>query len=78
MVGFFLNELEPLLLVDVPGGVEHAVRPERQGLVAAATGETDAFFDEAGTQAQTPRSGLDQEKPEPGNRIAAFDYLAPG
>jgi hypothetical protein len=45
---FFLYELEPVLLVDAPGGVEHAVGPEREGCIATLPGETDALFDEAG------------------------------
>src|SRR3712207_5713896 len=44
VVLLFLHQLEPLFHVDVPGGVEHAVRPEGQGPVTAATGETDALF----------------------------------
>ncbi len=51
-VRLFLHELEPLLPVDVPGGVENAVRPEGHGLVAAATGETDALLDEAGPETE--------------------------
>src|SRR5215211_7387624 len=69
---FFLYHLEPFLLVDAPGGVEHAVGPERELFVAAAPGETDALLDEVGAQAQATGLWLDQEKPQFGDRIAGL------
>ena len=45
VVIFFLDDLEALLLVDMPGGVEDAVGPEYELLVAAAPGKTNALLD---------------------------------
>ena len=60
VVLFFPDEPEPPLLVDAPGDVEHAVGPERERLVAAPPGETDALIDEAASQTEAARPGLDQ------------------
>jgi hypothetical protein len=60
-----------MLFVDVPGGTEDAVGPKREDLVAAASGEADALFDQTGTQAQPAGFGLDQKEPELGGLLAS-------
>ncbi len=72
MVLLFLHELKTLPLLDVPGDIEHAVGPEREGLVAATPGETYALFDEAGAQAEAAPFRFDQEESELGDLITGL------
>ena len=46
VVWHFLDELEPLAFVDPPCGVEHVVRPQREGVVPGLDRERDAGPDE--------------------------------
>ena len=73
MVLLFLHQHESLHLVDVPGGIEHAVGPGHEGLVPAAPGETDALLDETGAQTQPAIFGFDQKESELGDLIAGLD-----
>ena len=70
MVFLFFDKLETLLFVDVPGGTQHAVGPEREFLVSTAPGEADALFDETFTKAQPPGFWFYQEQPELGDFAA--------
>src|SRR5215212_1468044 len=74
VVLFLVHEHETVFLVDVPGGIERAVGPEREPFVAASSCEADALLDEPVTQTQTACLGLDQEKPELGNRPVPLDH----
>src|SRR5260221_8577037 len=62
VVTIFVDELEAGLFVEVPGGVQHAVRPEAQPLVAGRAAEGDALGDELLSDPEPPGFRLDQQE----------------
>src|ERR1700751_5886740 len=59
---FFVDELESGLLIDAMGGDEYALRPERDSAVSDRAREANAFVDESFAEAESARSGLDEEQ----------------
>src|SRR6266511_5078074 len=56
------DQLEAGLLVDVAGGDEHAVGPERDLAVARVAREAHAFLDQPRADAEPARLRLDQQE----------------
>lgn len=63
-MALFVDEVEAGLLVDLAGGVEIALGPERDLQVAGFAGELDALVDEHRAEAGAAGAGFDQEKAE--------------
>src|SRR5215475_11570269 len=57
----------------MPGGVEHAVRPQSDLLVARLPGEPHALVDQAFADAQPTRARLDQQQAQLRHRLRLFD-----
>src|SRR5215210_1313070 len=66
----FFREFEAMFLVDAPGGVEHAVGPQYELLVATVAGEAYALSDEARTETSPAGFWLHEEEPELRNLLA--------
>src|SRR5207302_9071587 len=64
VVTFLAHQVKARLLVDVPGRVEHVVRPEHDLAIAYLPGEADAFADQARPDPETTRVRLDQRSEE--------------
>ena len=64
---FLLHQAETGLLVEVPGGIETLVGPERDLPVARLSREADALGHEAPADAESSRGRLDEEQPELGD-----------
>src|SRR5215211_2708033 len=58
----FFREFEAMFLVDAPGGVEHAVGPQYELLVATVAGEAYALSDEARTETSPAGFWLHEEE----------------
>src|SRR5687768_9475010 len=61
---FFLDQAKAVRLVNVPGGVENAVRPERELLVFPLSGKSDAFVDETLSDSLSARGRCHEQQPE--------------
>jgi hypothetical protein len=61
-MGLLLDESKAGFLVNSPGGVENAVRPERYFPVASFPSEALALLHQMPSQTETPRRGFDQEQ----------------
>jgi hypothetical protein len=64
MVRFAVDELKTGVFVDAPGGIEMALRPERDFLVAGFAREANAFVHQAAADAEAARAGLDVKEAE--------------
>src|SRR3989442_6496899 len=60
-----VDELEARSLVDVAGGAEHAVSPERDLAVAGRARKLHAFIDQPRADAEPPRLRVPQEQAQP-------------
>src|SRR5258708_19724578 len=60
-------------LVDVAGGDEDALRPQRDLAIARLAGEADAFIDQPCADAEAARLGLDQQQAQLGLRPRLLD-----
>src|SRR5438093_8120779 len=72
------DEPEACALVDATGGIEHAVRPERELLVPRSPGEGDALVDQsrADTDAASGRFHVEQSEPSDGFRMPDAEHRA--
>src|SRR4051812_18297568 len=63
-VGLFSDQYEAGVLIDLAGGEQDALGPERDLAIAAGAREGDAFGDEALAEAVSASSGVDDEQPD--------------
>src|SRR5713101_1062115 len=73
VVPLFAGQAEAGLFVDVPGGMEDALRPERDLSIACLAGKAHTFAHQAGADAQPPRRRLNQQQAQLGHGLRLFD-----
>src|SRR5260370_38263064 len=73
VVPLFAGQAEAGLFVDVPGGMEDALRPERNLSIACLPGKAHTFTHQAGADAQPPRRRLNQQQAQLGDGLRLFD-----
>src|SRR5262245_48102351 len=74
VVRLLVHQAKPGLLVDLPGGEQDAVGPERELAVAALPREPDALGHEPGADAEAAGAGLDQQQAQPGDGLRPPDH----
>ena len=67
------DQLEAAALVDAAGGLELALRPERQLAVADGAGEADALLDQLRADLQAARRGVDDQEAQLCDAVARVD-----
>src|SRR5262249_13723871 len=73
MMRLLFDEPEAGFFIDMPGGVEHAVRPQRDLFVSRLPGEPYALIDQPFADAHPARARLNQQQAQLRHRLRLFD-----